>query len=361
MKNRDRFAIFAIVIFITFFAKTSASQNLHRVCDAECAWVPVYPQHIEYASVLDSDGSTIIATRRNKFFITHDGGKLWEPYLEIDPNYLVRQVIAFDKCGESLLLNAVSPKKRGALYLTSNGGLSVKKVLDDVAIGESMFFSTDTSLIITATASPFAIWTSKDRGLTWECRTKERFDSTLVVCTLTGIMHNGHFRIIIGCNPPLLLVTDDTGVSFRKDSIGYYDGLGEVPQIVEGTDSSDIYACIAIVGIWSKGSIYHSSDAGETWEKIKSPTSLWSILPDKKRRGHLWVGQYNVFDPEYPLAGILETTDGGKDWQECGGLDGKFNWMLRFTPDRRAIILASEKGLYKSVLEDLSSKDPDNH
>lgn len=271
--------LLAITFLTVAFAGTSTAQKPDFTDGAECSWATVYPLHVEYASILDSDGSTIILSRRSKFFITHDGGALWEPHSEIDPNYLVRQIISFDKCGEGLLINAVSSHKIGKLFLTHNGGLTYKNVLDNSGIGESMFFSTDTSLIACATSHPFGIWISKDRGETWDCHTTETSDTSFIPCSIQGIAANGHLRIIVGCNPPMLLITDDTGKSFKHDSVGYYGGLGEVPQIAEGVDTTELYACIAFGGNTGMGSIFRSTNSGETWQKMKSPTSLWSVLP----------------------------------------------------------------------------------
>jgi hypothetical protein len=314
------------------------------------SWVPIYRQHVEYATVLDSNAMSIILSRRNKLFITHDGGVTWEPHSEIQPDYLVRQIIAFDKCGESLIVNAVSARDSRALYLTLDGGHTYQRVLDGSADGESMFMPPDTSFIICATSKPFSLLISEDHGETWQRRTEQGIDDSLVACSVYGIKVDGHFRIFVGCSPPLLLVTDDTGRTFRNDTLQAIGRIGEMPQIVEGVDSSELYACIAFAGHADNGCIYHSTNSGLSWKKIKSPTSLWSILPDKSIRGRLWAGQYYSLDPSYPPSSILATDDYGKNWYECGGHDGIFNWMLRRTPDGRSIILASEKGLFKSVL-----------
>jgi hypothetical protein len=76
----------------------------------DTVWTHIYSQHIECVTVLDSNAASIIASRRNKFFITHNGGATWEPHSQFDPNYLIRQIIAFDKCGQSMLINAVAGK-----------------------------------------------------------------------------------------------------------------------------------------------------------------------------------------------------------------------------------------------------------
>jgi hypothetical protein len=74
-----------------------------------------------------------------------------------------------------------------------------------------------------------------------------------------------------------------------------------------------------------------------------------AMLPNPFHGGELWAGQYVSFDPLFPPSSILKTSDYGKTWQPYGESDGKLNWMLRFTPDNHSIILASEKGLFKSV------------
>jgi hypothetical protein len=233
--------------------------------------------------------------------------------------------------------------------LTHDGGTTWRKVLDAPAKGESMFFSKDTSSIFCATCEPFGLFVSKDHSETWNCCTiKDTSHKNSIVCSLYGIQTRGHTRLIIGCAPPSLLVTDDTGTTFKTIPIGLPQGDGEVPQIAPGYDSSELYVCIAFSNTIGEGGIYHNIDAGSTWHRIESPASLWCVLADKFKRGKIWVGQYGTFDSHYPNASILSNEEGY--WSSYGSAGGKLNWMLRYSPDRRSIILASENGLFKSFV-----------
>src|SRR5690242_9025044 len=114
----------------------------------EPEWIPIYSQHVEYATVLDSSANSILLARRNKFFVTHDGGKTWQPHSELEPDYLVRQIIAFDKCGQKLLVNALTGQDSRGIYITDDAGVTWRKVLDAPGRGEAMYFPSDTSSIL---------------------------------------------------------------------------------------------------------------------------------------------------------------------------------------------------------------------
>jgi len=236
---------------------------------------------------------TIIVSRRNKFFITTDGGTTWQPHCEMYPFYLVRQIIAFDKCGDRMLVNAVSgiDSVRG-LYLTTNGGEKWRKVFNYPAQGESMYFSSDTSIIACAAWRPFGLWVSMDHGQSWHSRlSRNKIPWSTRVCSIGGLNFHDHTRYIIGCQPPELLVTDDTGKTFRSIPIGLPRSDGEIPQITVGSDSFEVYACVAFSNRLGEGGIYRSSDFGTKWERMKSPESLWCMLADKSHPGRLIVVQ----------------------------------------------------------------------
>jgi len=148
-----------------------------------------------------------------------------------------------------------------------------------------------------------------------------------------------------------LLITDDTGASFQSVKLADEQSNAEVPQVTRGFDSSELYACVTWSKIPEAGGLYHSTDFGSSWMKMKSPFSLWSVLADRSVKGRLWAGQYEKFDPAYPASGILSVGGYDGQWQPYGrNLTCKLNWMLRFAPDDRTMLLASENGLYKSVL-----------
>ena len=314
----------------------------------DSGWTSLYNDHVEYATVLDSVGNRILVARRNMLFLTTDGGKSWSPHSELPVSVLIRQIIAFDPCGQRILVNEINGSKERGVLLTRDGGLSYQKVLNGSAKGEAMFYTKDTSLIVCVSSKPLGIWCSTDYGDSWSrhpCKGISNVDS-IGVCTVWGTPIGNRLRLIVGMSHPgWLLISDDTGRSFSKVMLPSEFVDSEIPQITDGSRPGELYACMALSNRRKHSGIFKSEDYGNTWDTVRSPSSLWCVLADKHIQGRLWVGQYGYRDALFPDSSILESDDFGHSWKAFGNKTGKLNWLLRFTADERSLFLASEEGL----------------
>jgi photosystem II stability/assembly factor-like uncharacterized protein len=173
---------------------------------------------------------------------------------------------------------------------------------------------------------------------------------SVYICSVFGKELKSHLRLILGsAEPGMILLSDDTGRTFRESHTPIGVRKGELPQIVTGTTPSELFACMAMSNDTGSG-LFRSTDGGESWKPLNAPLNIWSILPDRERPGKLWAGQYAMFDRRFPSSGILETEDYGKHWKAFGKTTSVLNWYLRYTPDHRSIVLACEDGLFVSNL-----------
>lgn len=179
--------------------------------------------------------------------------------------------------------------------------------------------------------------------------------------------------IIIGgnsFNSGVLVRIDKDGVRQSYDSIsiemnkivmaddytGYIAGYGVVMKTTDGGATwnyldvkNDNFTGIHLIGneLWVcgiAGSIFHSSDAGNTWEKYRNGNSL--------ANGNYTLKDIYFKDPQNGWAVgekglVVQTTDGGKKWKEYKSFTKEALFDICPTPDGHLMVCGENGTLYK--------------
>lgn len=185
-----------------------------------------------------------------------------------------------------------------------------------------------------------AVWASRDQGRTWTHSSKglayaAGVDPITAVWSLTA----AHGRLYAGVSPAGLFVSDDNGETWT-----HVEGLQRHPTrpqwqaggaglilhsiVVHPQDPSQIW-----VGISSAG-VFHSADAGETWEPRNTGTRC-DYLPEDQRYPqfgqcvHCLVmapgADHRLYQQNH--CGMYRSDDGGTSWQSIeAGLPSSFGF-----------------------------------
>lgn len=103
------------------------------------------------------------------------------------------------------------------------------------------------------------------------------------------------------------------------------------------------------------GLLYHSANAGESWEPAPFPhlyrSSIYSIAMDPKHSGVYWIGvAADAKRNDDTVAGIYTTGDGGKTWTQVEAMKGKSVFALAVWPGDSATIAAgTDEGVWRSL------------
>ncbi|MEI8133470.1 MAG: sialidase family protein [bacterium] len=149
-------------------------------------------------------------------------------------------------------------------------------------------------------------------------------------------------------NPGRVVVTDDTGRTWKVA----YDSIkiqgADIPQFAKGNREGELYCCANTdISYNFSYSVLHSLDYGKSWKVIKSPSSLWSIIVDKKIKEHCLVGTFLSYQHPIELTPVYESFDAGQNWTQVGKLPTSTVWNLALTIDGKKLFAATSEGLYK--------------
>ena len=96
-----------------------------------------------------------------------------------------------------------------------------------------------------------------------------------------------------------------------------------------------------------------STDKGETWELINTPSSPTSILISKKNSLVIYIGSFN---------GVYKTINGGLNWTYLGLSENNSNIIISFAPEDENIIYASVygAGIFRTTNDGLNWEELNN-
>jgi photosystem II stability/assembly factor-like uncharacterized protein len=299
--------------------------------------------------LLDSEGKNLLVSSRNKIYYSSDTGFSWEKLFELPLNYLITDIIF--TADSSILCGDQNPSIR-ELYRYDLKNKCLMKVLDDAAESHPLM-STESDSVFFAAGYRGNIYRSIDFGKVWTLIAKYHSNDSsyypnYYVCSGNSCIVSGHRRFICGfVTPGEILLSDDTGRTWRVGSNPSEIKEGPLPQISEGTRKGEFFCC-SNTDFSGKDNyaVLHSTNFGETWTLIKSPPDLWSIVVDKAKRNHCLLGCFKVDKRYIEKSPVYESYNGGKNWRGVGNLPSSYVWNLAINDKGTKVFAATAEGLF---------------
>jgi photosystem II stability/assembly factor-like uncharacterized protein len=163
-------------------------------------------------------------------------------------------------------------------------------------------------------------WTSCNAGLL-EFAERDEFKSRIGSDTDTEGMLDSHAIVVSATQPGTLYLANrmglfrspDRGTSWTCMDIGRFSPLTYARDIKRSSHNTDtFFAAFSVAAVSDAGSLYRSTDQGESWQQFDSGVSMRSTL--------MTVGP-SITDPNRVYCAtrrgqVFGTEDGGKTWRE---------------------------------------------
>ncbi len=242
-------------------------------------WVKKFSKHCESVKLLDPEGKNILLASRNKIYQSSDFGSSWDSLFAVPINYLVSDIIYNP---DSSILCGISNYKSHALYRYDMQGKCLTKVLDDAAESHPLI-TTESDSIFFAVGYRGSMYRSNDYGKAWslisECTIPNLSEyANYYVCSANSCILKDHRRFILGfVIPSRIIISDDTCKIWKVVANPREIENGSLPQITKGTEYGEFFCC-ANNNISNNFfySVLHSTNSGDTWRLISTPSSLCS-------------------------------------------------------------------------------------
>lgn len=286
-------------------------------------------------TVHPDDRDVVYAGAADGPFRSLDGGERWER-------------LGFPDAGVQIWSIAVHPRRPGTLfagaspvgvYRSDDGGDTWRRLAElDMPERVKMPFACRVMRIavdpahdehVYATLEVGGAVRSLDGGESWEdCSAglvefaaRPQFRSRILSDSETEGMLDGHALVVSAAKPDSVILavrmglfrSDDRGETWRDMEVGRFSPLTYSRDIrVAPQDPRTLYACLSPAARSEAGSVWRSSDLGETWRRFDHSVTARSTMMGVA----LHPRDPDVVFATSRLGQVFGTTDGGASWTE---------------------------------------------
>lgn len=248
--------------------------------------------------IYPKDPQTIfVGTEGTSIYRSKDGGKSWKELAVMEPEGVCHMGFPM-----RVIRLALDPSNPNELY----AGLEVGGVLRSLDGGDS--------------------WQSCNAGLL-ELAKQPRLKSKIGSDTDTEGMMDSHSLTVSAAKPGIVFLANrmglfrskDRGINWEEMGIARFSPLTYARDVqVAPHDPKVMYAALSIAAVSDAGSLYRSTDIGESWQRFDHDVSVQStmmtIAPSKDKPERVYCASRR--------GQVFGTEDGGKHWREIPLPDG---------------------------------------
>jgi hypothetical protein len=306
-------------------------------------WENKFKLHTEAIAINPLNERTILVASNHRIYRSEDGGNNFVFVNGIEQGASIRQIKIPSADTNIIIVSCGGQQIYTGLHISRDRGQTFAHSIEGYSNGKTCYDFGSTLLY--ATLLPPCVFKSTNLGIAWDTLINTiPFDTSIKkLCSFFPSADTGNSFLLFGLEPSKILRYSKTG----GWDIVYSNKIvesDELPQIIKSL-SDTLYAIRSVgVSIPSK-SFLKSGNGGRTWMEFSAPFSLWAVDYETLMPGHIFIGKFTGYDPEYKESAIYHSVDDGYTWMALGKLKDDKIWDLKYAPSSRYLYACGITGL----------------
>jgi hypothetical protein len=308
-------------------------------CNVMGTWRTVYSGHVESIAQHPIDRHILYASAGQKILRSVDGGTTWQVTYNFSSARGLRELIVLP--GGEVIGSSTGNFAQSGVYVSRDSGNSFALTLP--VQGGRAVITHESEILIAASDTPPAIWTSADRGASWTYLREgiSEMNPYANPCSIASSPRRSYFLISFSSGSIYRCTPNEPCTKVFSGS-----GNNDIPRLRRDPfDSSRYYAIMTSFNIQDTSGFMVSNDMGKTWDTPKSPTHLWALNASAEKPNTVIVGQF-ARSPEFPESSIYVSENAGGAWSPVGKLQDWMIWDSHWDVQNRRIICAGSSGIH---------------